>query len=467
MAHKVSGSRIGRLATLGWLSRRALPIAWERLRQASEAAPEERGALAEEALRRHADVAEEAFRTLGTMKGLALKLGQTLSYMDGALPERYRGVYQEVLSRLQQDAPTLPWSAIEPILVEDLGRPVAAAFYSFEPEPFAAASIGQVHRATLPGGREVAVKVQYPGIAAAITADMKNASLLRSFATPLLGLSGRAGMVANMKDVLREIQARVLDELDYEREARMQRRFAEMFAGDPDILVPEVIPACSGRRVLTSEFVHGAPFAEICATASQEHRDRYAAVLTRAMFSSMYEHALFNADPHPGNYLFPSDGRVALLDFGCVKELSASLIASMKRYVRAAIVATRTDDPADWSEFDRAITAVFHLDPADERAYGFYRELILYCLRPYLRDEPFEFTPAYTGASIDLLIDAKKALVFGEGLLPRIPNLPQMPADFTFISRLQWGFYSVLTMLRANGNWHRMMLPELRGDGPL
>src|SRR5688572_2536266 len=142
MADKLPGSRFSRLVKLGWLSRRGLPIVWRRLKEASEAAPEERPALAERALARHSDIAEELFETLGELKGLALKAGQMLAYMDGAFPEEYRGVYQQILSRLLQKAPARPWSEISRVFAEDLGRPPEALFESVEPEPFAAASLG-------------------------------------------------------------------------------------------------------------------------------------------------------------------------------------------------------------------------------------------------------------------------------------------------------------------------------------
>lgn len=454
MGDEVSGGRFRRFVRLGWLSRRAIPIAWRRLREVSQAAPGDRGALAEDALARHADVADEAFRTLGSLKGLALKIGQMVSYLDGALPEQYRGVYQQALARLQQQAPAIGWSAIQPILVEELRRPVAESFARFEPEPFAAASIGQVHRAWLHSGEAVAVKVQYPGIDRAVAADLKNAKMMKSLLLPILGLAGRGRMAQNLDEVMAEISARVLEELDYEHEAAMQERFRASFADDAELWIPRVFAAQSGRRVLTSEFIVGRTLAEVRASASQAERDRYGAILTRAMFRSIYQHRLFNADPHPGNYLFPDDGRLVMLDFGCVKELPEWMVAAMRRYCRAALRGERV-------EFERAIIDAFKLDPAEPEAFALYRDFILYCLKPYLKDEEFAFTTEYTGASIDHLLDGMNKMVFKNGFIPRIPNLPSVPADFTFISRLQWGFYSVLTLLGARGNWHRMVPASL------
>src|SRR5438094_498337 len=337
MGDEVAGGRFGRFVRLGWLSRRALPIAWRRLRELGETADHaSRAALAEDVLAKHADIADEAFRTLGSLKGLALKIGQMVSYLDGALPAEYRAVYQDALARLQREAPALPWSAIEPILVEELQRPVAESFARFEPEPFAAASIGQVHRAQLHTGEAVAVKVQYPGIDRAIAADLKNVAMMKSVLLPVLGLAGRGAMARNLDDTLGEIRARITEELDYAREARMQERFRALFADDAELGIPRVFAAQSSRRVLTSEFVAGRTLAEVRAGATQEARDRYGAILSRFMFRSIYEHRLFNADPHPGNYLFPDDGRLVVLDFGCVKELPDWMVAAMKRYLGAA-----------------------------------------------------------------------------------------------------------------------------------
>ncbi len=465
MGDKVSGSRLSRLTRLGWLSRRAIPIAWQRLKEATETPAGKRGALAGEALEKHADIAEEAFRTLGSMKGLALKIGQMVSYMDGALPAEYRAVYQKVLARLQTEAPALPWSAVEPLIARDLGRPIAELFASIEPEPFAAASIGQVHRGVLASGETVAVKVQYPGVDKAIRADLSNASLLRSMFVPLLRLSGRGTMSQNLGEVMAEVSARILEELDYRREADMQERFRLAYADDPvlagEVRVPRVFRAASGARVLTTEFVRGRGLAEIAATASPAERDRYGQILTRVLVKSLYDLHLFNADPHPGNYLFDDDGRIVLLDFGCVKEIPDWMSRQMAAYLGAAVRATRTGSAADWATFDRAIEQAFKLDRKDPDAYDAYREFILYCLEPFLRDEPFTFTTEYTGASIDLALASTKKLVW-KGKLPRIPNLPPVPADFTFISRVQWGFYSVLTILGATGNWHRLLPNHIR-----
>lgn len=462
MSDEVQGSRVRRLARLGWLSRRAVPLAIRRMREVGEARADQRAATVARALDKHADIAEEAFEALGDLKGIALKVGQMLSYMDGALPEDYRPVYQRVLARLQHSAPSMPWSVVEPVLVADLGGPVSARFAEFDPQPFAAASIGQVHRARLLGGEPVAVKVQYPGIERAFESDLRNANLLLAVVRPMVSAMSSRGNRGYARAVLAELRGRLLEELDYEREARMQRRFAEMLRGDPVVRVPPVHLEVCGRRVLTTGFIEGRTFAEVCEHSDQSSRDGYGTALARALSHCLYRHQVFNADPHPGNYLFPSDGSVVLLDFGCVKEIPDWMSADMKRYVKTAIIATRTDHAEDWQRFDEAIIAALRLDPKQPVVYRVYREFLLYCLRPILYDRPFEFTTGYTRESIDRVLKAKMELVFGEGKLPRLPKLPPMPVDYTFLNRLQWGFFSVLTALRARVNWYRELPPELQ-----
>jgi len=438
-----------------------VPVAIKRFRETVEAPREERGKVAAKALKKHGDLADKAFKTLGDMKGVALKLGQMVSYMDGAIPAELTDVYQEVLARLQQQAPALKWSAIAPVLEDELG-PLDARFADFDEEPFAAASIGQVHRATLLDGRRVAVKVQYPGIDKAMRSDLKNADMFRGLMTPFMSMLG-AGRATRgyVREVMAEIRARLLEELDYEREARTQARFRELLADEPDLVVPGVHPELSTRRVLTSDLIVGRRLQEVCETEDQASRDRYGALLTRSVLVSLYRFGLFNADPHPGNYLFPEDGSVCLLDYGCVKEIPDWMRADMARYLRSAIVATRTDDPRDWDRFDDALAHALHLDRSDPKMFRLYREFSLYIMRPALVDEPFDFTSAFTRESIDRVLDGARETIFGKRI-PRLPNIPQVPPDYTFINRLQWGFYSVLSMLRAQVNWHALLPEEVR-----
>lgn len=459
--NRVSSSRLGRLTRLAGLGRRAVPVAIQRFRETAEAPREERGKVAARALKKHGDLADKAFRTLGDMKGIALKLGQMVSYMDGAIPVELAEVYQDVLTRLQQHAPALRWSAVRPVLEADLG-PIDRAFATIEEEPFAAASIGQVHRATLPDGRAVAVKIQYPGVDAAMRSDLKNAEMFRTLMTPFMSMLGAGrGTRGYVREVMAEIRERLLEELDYEREAATQTRFRALLADDPDLIIPAVHATHSTRRVLTSDLIVGRSLQEVCESADQEARDRYGMLLTRSVLTSLYRFGLFNADPHPGNYLFPDDGTVCLLDYGCVKEIPPWMRDDMARYLRSAIVATRTDDPRDWARFDDALAHALRLDRSDPQMFRLYREFSLYIMRPALTDAPFDFTSAFTRESIDRVLDGARETVFGKKI-PRMPNIPQVPPDYTFLNRLQWGFYSILSMLRAQVNWHALLPDDLR-----
>jgi predicted unusual protein kinase regulating ubiquinone biosynthesis (AarF/ABC1/UbiB family) len=454
MGEKVSGSRLRRLGRLVWTSRKMVPLAVSRWQGRGEASAEQEDPAIVRA-------AEELLGTLGDLKGLALKVGQMLSYMDGALPAEAEPIYRRVLSKLQCEAPSLPWEAVQAVLEEALGDP-AAHFAEIEPEPFAAASIGQVHRARLHDGTAVAVKVQYPGVEDAILADLKNIEGLKSMARPVLAALGAGSNVELAGNVLEEIRARLLEELDYEHEARMQTRFREMFAENDDIIVPRVIPEASARRVLTTCFEAGASLDEVAERADDALRQRWALALTRAVTDQLYVHHLFNADPHPGNVLFRADGKVVLLDFGCVKVITPEMAANMRAHLRTAIVATRTDAPDDWAAFEAAYVHSLRLQDAEPAVIALLGDLLLYALRPALRDEVFEFTPEYTGGINDLLLEGKRKLVFGEGRIPHIPKMPASPGDYTFINRLQWGFYSVLTRLGARVNWHRLLPEDLR-----
>jgi predicted unusual protein kinase regulating ubiquinone biosynthesis (AarF/ABC1/UbiB family) len=454
MTDRVVGSRLRRLGRMAWMSRKAVPLAVGRMRQKVAGRLEGESAA-------YVGAAEELLRTLGELKGLALKAGQMLSYMDGALPADAEPAFRRILSQLQQRAPALPWPAVSEVLALELGS-LDDHFAAIEEEPFAAASIGQVHRARLHDGTPVAVKVQYPGIAQAMSADLANMDTFELLVRPMFGLVGAGQNMRFAKSVMQEIRARMEEELDYEHEARMQARFREQFADTPGVVVPEVFPEHSTARVLTTRFEPGKMLDEVADVATQDLRDRWGEVLCRAVTDELYVHRLFNADPHPGNYLFRDDGSVVLLDFGCIKEIPGAMADDMKAYLRAAIVASRTDAPEDWRAYEDAVAHALHLREGDPEVAEFYSTMLLFMLRPLLRDEPFAFEPQYVAELNDRVVEHKKALVFGKGRLPRIPKLPPMPGDYTFINRLQWGFYSVLTRLRARVNWHRLLPAELR-----
>ena len=290
---------------------------------ARRVAPEARAALdAEHQMRTTAQVVA----TLGDMKGALMKVGQMVSYLDEGMPEPVR----DALATLQQDAPPMSAELTAGVVQAELGGPPERVFAAWDPNPIAAASIGQVHRARLHDGREVAVKVQYPGVDDAIRADLTTTDLLfRAISLMFPGLDPGPLVV--------ELRARLVEELDYVREAENQRLFADYYAGHPFIRIPAVVDEFSTARVLTSEYVDGARFAEV-EQWSQEERDLAAEAIFRFVFRSLYRLHAFNGDPHPGNYLFHGDGVVTFLDFGLVKRYEPDEVALFEELIRTMVV---------------------------------------------------------------------------------------------------------------------------------
>src|SRR3954465_9952786 len=284
--------------------------------------------------KRHLEAAEKMVAAPGAPKGAAMKVGWLASFIDTEfLPPEYRELYQDKLATLRSTAPPMPWHKVQRVLDEEWDEPVEELFEDFEHDAAAAASIGQVHRAVLPDGRRVAVKVQYPGVASAIAADMQNAGLILRLAKAFApGLDAKAAAA--------ELKERVLEELDYELEAQNQRAFARGYRGHPFIHVPDVVTRLSTERVLVSEWVDGAGFDEV-RELPQPERDRFGEIVFRFCFGSVYHLQHFNADAHPGNYLALPNGRVAFLDFGMTKHLDQDQI----QLEIAALEAIFDEDP--------------------------------------------------------------------------------------------------------------------------
>ncbi|MFI2371052.1 ABC1 kinase family protein [Streptomyces sp. NPDC018833] len=265
--------------------------------------------------------AEQLFKVLGELKGGAMKLGQAMSVFESALPEEIAGPYRAALTKLQDAAPPMPTRTVHTVLAERLGEEWRELFLSFEDKPSAAASIGQVHRAVWHDGREVAVKVQYPGAGDALLSDLTQLSRFAKLVGPLI-----PGM--DIKPLIAELRDRISEELDYELEAQAQREHAAEFAGDPDVVVPDVVHQCD--QVLVTEWIDGIPLADVIADGTPEQRDRAGELLARFLFSGPARTGLLHADPHPGNFrLLPGeDGeslRLGVLDFGTVDRLSGGL----------------------------------------------------------------------------------------------------------------------------------------------
>ncbi|MGW1975889.1 ABC1 kinase family protein [Streptomyces sp. NPDC001889] len=265
--------------------------------------------------------ADQLFKVLGELKGGAMKFGQALSVFESALPEEVAGPYRAALTKLQEAAPPMPTRTVHAVMEERLGEEWRELFLNFEDKPSAAASIGQVHRAVWHDGREVAVKVQYPGAGEALLSDLTQLSRFAKLLGPLI-----PGM--DIKPLITELRDRVSEELDYGLEAQAQREHAAEFAEDPDVLVPDVV--FQSEQVLVTEWIDGIPLAEVISDGTDEQRDRAGQLLARFLFSGPARTGLLHADPHPGNFrLLPEeDGpgwRLGVLDFGTVDRLPGGL----------------------------------------------------------------------------------------------------------------------------------------------
>jgi predicted unusual protein kinase regulating ubiquinone biosynthesis (AarF/ABC1/UbiB family) len=279
--------------------------------------------------------ADQLFKVLGELKGGAMKFGQALSVFESALPEEVAGPYRAALTKLQEAAPPMPTRTVHGVLAERLGEDWQELFRTFDDKPAAAASIGQVHRAVWHDGREVAVKVQYPGAGEALLSDLNQLSRFARLLGPLV-----PGM--DVKPLITELKDRVSEELDYGLEAQAQRAHAEEFAGDPDVVVPDVVHQC--EQVLVTEWIDGTPLSEVIADGTDEQRDRAGQLLARFLFSGPARTGLLHADPHPGNFrLLPGgsggedDWRLGVLDFGTVDRLPGGLPAPIGEALRMTL----------------------------------------------------------------------------------------------------------------------------------
>jgi predicted unusual protein kinase regulating ubiquinone biosynthesis (AarF/ABC1/UbiB family) len=405
-----------------------------------------RDASQEKLDKRHAEAAMKMVETLGQMKGAAMKIGQFASFIDTEfIPEEYREVYQEQLARLRSDAPAMPWEQVEKVLEEEYdGEPVDSLFASFEKEAVAAASIGQVHRATLIDGRTVAVKIQYPGVAEALESDLRNAGVLVRLAKVLA-----PGLDA--KEVIKEMRERVLEELDYEYEAQNQRSFSRAYAGHPFIYVPDVITRLSRRRVLVTEFVEGKTFDEIKELGDEE-RSRFGEIIFRGSFGSVYHLQHFNADPHPGNYLWMDDGRVAFLDFGMTKKLDREQIELEQKAFDAA---TR-DDPEQLKIALHDLGFIKKPSKLDaERLMSHVKAIGGW----YMEDAEIMVDPVRVMRMIEATHDPRSEYY-------ELMRRESIPAEEMMGRRMEIGVIAVLGQLRARRNWYRIVCEWVYGDEP-
>jgi predicted unusual protein kinase regulating ubiquinone biosynthesis (AarF/ABC1/UbiB family) len=392
----------------------------------------------------HAATAEKVVELLGSMKGAAMKLGQIASFVDLDLPPEAQATYHEVLAELRNAAPPMDPEQIADVVEADFGVPADRVFARWDPEPLASASIGQVHRARLPEGDEVVVKVQYPGVAEAVESDLANAEAFAPLAkvfSPNL----------QIKPLMEEMRHRLVDELDYQREAQYQHAFFERYDGHPFIRVPRVHHDYCRPRVLVSEYVEGRSFEEVVAEAPADEQRRYGEIIYRFVFGSLNRFRLFNGDPHPGNYLFPGDGSVAFLDFGSVKAFSRATRDEIIRQLRA-VLADDADEllaaMADAGFIPRGFT------PDKAKLLEWFQLFNA----PLMADGEFTYTPEFARGVIKVVSDPREGYV---DFLRRF----NLPPDYLLLNRIQWGVNSILGRLGARADW-RAIVHEFWDDAP-
>ena len=375
--------------------------------------------------------AQQVADELGNMKGALMKLGQMASYLDDGLPEPLR----LALSQLQSNAPPMSIELVHQEIQRELGSSVRDLFVEFDDEPIAAASIGQVHRAILrtpQGERAVAVKVQYPGVAEAIDADIRTADLLGT----LLAFGFKS---LNPEDMVAEIKDRLREELDYKKEAENQQVFADFYKGHPFIHVPEVLHEYSTSRILISELVSGSSFAEVLAWP-QEQRDMAGEAIFRFVFRSLYRFRAFNGDPHPGNYIFHKDGKVTFLDFGLIKHFTVDEMNMFQSMVKAAVLDN------DMETYRRVIedAGMFQKDaPFSTEEAGDY---FAHFYEPVRESKEMTWTTGYATSIVRHTFDRTSP----------IAQYATVPRSFVFIQRINLGLYALLGQLGASGNFRRI-----------
>jgi predicted unusual protein kinase regulating ubiquinone biosynthesis (AarF/ABC1/UbiB family) len=437
-SNRLNSSRIGRAARIGGLAAghaaRSAGTKARTLGRSDEAKLEAEGkALLE--------TADRIVTVLGSMKGAAMKLGQTFSVLDpGVVPEPYREEFQAKLARLQSMAPSVPFKDMRRVIEHDLGDKLSNLFAEFDPEPVAAASIGQVYRATLADGRDVAVKVQYPGIKDVVRADLQNVGVV-------LKLFNRLAPGLGTAEVAAELRERITEELDYELEAANHRALAREYRGHPFIVVPEVVMDHCSERVIVTEYVEGRRFADVMADPP-EQRSRWGEILFRFYVNGPYRHRLLNGDPHPGNSLFMADGRVAFLDFGFFKRQTRDEVEVQLDVLRAV-----------YAQDSQALYEI----TSREGVISGGPELVAPLMEKYeaatwwfMRDEEVTLTP-----------DVATRLILEHGDMRKGFGHVRLPANQIVVLRAFGLVLGILGQLNATNNWFRVGREVIFGDEPV
>ena len=369
--------------------------------------------------------AEDVADTLGAMKGVMMKIGQMASYVDGGLSPAVR----HTLARLQDSVPPMSPQLVAAAVEEELGAPPEQAFARWDPQAIAAASIGQVHRAVTRDGRAVAVKVQYPGIAETIAADLRNVALLRR----MLKITAPA---QDVDALLTELRDRIGEELDYRREAGNQRLLAAYYDGHPTIHIPAIISELSTRRIVTSELSGGARFAEL-ASWPQHERDLAAETIYRFVFRSLYEVRAFNGDPHPGNYLFHRGGRVTFLDFGLVKHFTPAELQPLLQMARTVCV------EHDHEAFRRSLEDAGFLRPGAPLSTSAIVEHLAVFYDTIREPGPLTITGDYASSVARRFFDLRSP----------VAGYISVPRSYVILQRINLGLFAVLGELSATADW--------------
>ncbi|MEO7263214.1 MAG: AarF/ABC1/UbiB kinase family protein [Jatrophihabitantaceae bacterium] len=376
--------------------------------------------------------AEQLFSVLGQLKGGAMKFGQALSVFEAALPESSAAPYREALTRLQEAAPPMAPATMHRVLNEQFGTSWRSRFSSFDDVPAAAASIGQVHRAVWSDGREVAVKIQYPGAGPALMADFNQ---LSRFAK----VFGMISPGLDVKPLLAELKARVSEELDYTLEAGAQRQFVAAYESDPDIVAPRVV--ASAPKVVVSEWLEGIPLSKIIATGTQEQRDRAGRLLALLHFSAPQRSQLLHADPHPGNFRLLEDGRIGVLDFGAMARLPHGTPEPLGRITRLVLDGD-TEAVMAAMLAERFIRPGLSIDA--DRVMDYLRPI----LEPLAHPE-FTFTRDWMREQAQRIGDPRNEAA-------RVGRMLNLPPEYLLLHRVTLGSIGVLCQLGARAPYRQI-----------
>jgi predicted unusual protein kinase regulating ubiquinone biosynthesis (AarF/ABC1/UbiB family) len=441
-AKPIPSGRLRRTATVGQLvGGQAVRDAATRAANLTRSSDAAREAAIE---RRQIREAEKVVDVLGRMKGVAMKVGQIASVIDlEGLPPEARDQFQAKLAALRESAPRVSFKEMRKVIEDDLGDKLENVFAEFGEEAVAAASIGQVYRARLDDGQAVAVKVQYPRVAAAVRADLQNIGLL-------LQAAKRLAPAIDAKAVAAELRERLEDELDYEHEAESQRSFARRYGGHPFIVIPKVFSELSGERVLVTEWVEGLDFDGVMAL-DQPARNRFAEIVFRFFFGSLYREGDFSGDPHPGNYKLLDDGRVAFMDFGMTKRVPPGWMEHEKAAIRASL-------DGDAAGVRHELASLGFFAPDDPQIDS---DELLHYVRSFhdwhAEDRPFTITREYVSGLLARAAPGSPSW--------RLERRLRVPPDAITARRLETLTLGVMGQLEATANWHRIM-GELLAGGP-